>query len=76
MPDEVHVPPHLRPVFSEIYDDDAPEQDENTYEAESIEDERTVGGVREFLVKFKGYGHEDNEWIAEQDVVSCSNCGT
>lgn len=73
------MPAHLGPVFDRIYDEDAPgpsRRDPNTYEAESIEAEQNVGGVRHFLVKFKGYSHDENEWIAEQDVVSRNDCRT
>ena len=41
---------------------------EEEYEVEEILNARYFRRRLQYLVKWKGYGHEDNEWISANDV--------
>ncbi|OQV22224.1 hypothetical protein BV898_03726 [Hypsibius exemplaris] len=51
----------------EIEDEDEEEQ----YEVEDILDERTEAGLKQYLIKWKGYGPKHNTWEPEENVVGC-----
>jgi transposase InsO family protein len=44
------------------------EEGEEHYEVESVLDSRLIRGKLHFLVKWKGYGYEENRWIPENDL--------
>jgi hypothetical protein len=46
--------------------DGAPE-----YEVERILDQRTWRSHRQYLVKWRGMGHERNQWLFSDDMVNC-----
>ncbi|KAI0079104.1 hypothetical protein K474DRAFT_1659601 [Panus rudis PR-1116 ss-1] len=50
--------------------DDGGEEEEEEFEIEKILDHRRgmFEGRTGYLVKWKGYGHEDNSWVDENDV--------
>ena len=50
--------------------------DEEEYEVESICQKRITKGKVEYLVKWKGWSHEDNTWepIANLDCQVLSSC--
>jgi hypothetical protein len=41
---------------------------EERYEVEEIIDSRMRGRRLQYLVRWKGYGHEENSWISEGDL--------
>jgi Chromo (CHRromatin Organisation MOdifier) domain len=41
---------------------------EERYEIEEVMDSRLRRRKLEYLVRWKGYGHEENSWIAERDL--------
>ena len=43
---------------------------EEHYVVEWILDSRFMRGHLQFLVKWEGYGYEENSWVPEQDVVA------
>jgi hypothetical protein len=44
------------------------ERGDEHYEVETILDSRFLRNSLHFLVKWKGYGYEDNQWIAERNL--------
>jgi Chromo (CHRromatin Organisation MOdifier) domain len=40
----------------------------DNYIVEQILDSKFVRGRLQFLVKWEGYGYEENTWVPEQDV--------
>jgi transposase InsO family protein len=44
------------------------ERGDEHYEVEKILDSRLIRNKLHFLVKWKGYGYEDNQWLAEADL--------
>jgi len=40
---------------------------EEHYEIQQILDDRNVDGKSEFLVRWKGYGEEDDSWVKHED---------
>ncbi len=45
-------------------------EDEEHYEVEEILDSRLYCGKLQYLVKWKGFGYEENSWIGENDVFA------
>ncbi len=45
-------------------------EDEEHYEVEEILDSRLYRGKLQYLVKWKGFGYEENSWIGENDVFA------
>jgi len=44
--------------------------DEEHYEVEKILDSRLYRGKLQYLVKWKGFGYEENSWASENDVFA------
>ena len=42
--------------------------DEETYEIEEIQDDRTRNGIKEYLVKWKNFPESDNTWVKESNM--------
>lgn len=42
--------------------------DDEEYIIEKVVDERGTGNKKEYLVKFKDYGDEDNTWTSKEDI--------
>jgi len=45
-------------------------EDEEHYEVEKILDSRLYRGKLQYLVKWKGFGYEENSWANENDVFA------
>jgi len=45
-------------------------EDEEHYEVEEVLDSRLYRGKLQYLVKWKGFGYEENSWIGEDDVFA------
>ena len=56
----------------EVLEDGEAEEESAAYEVDKVVDHRLVGGTIEFLLRWKGYGPEDDAWTAESDM-SCHN---
>jgi Chromo (CHRromatin Organisation MOdifier) domain len=41
---------------------------EKRFEVEEVIDSRVYRGRLQYLVRWKGYGHEENSWLAEGDI--------
>ncbi|KAJ2783471.1 hypothetical protein H4R18_001680 [Coemansia javaensis] len=48
---------------------DTADEDGTEYEVEAIVDDRIERGKREFLLKWKGYGHDANTWEPEEHLA-------
>ena len=46
-------------------------QEEEEYEVEKIIDMKTQKGKRQFLIQWKGYGPEENQWVPESHLEHC-----
>ena len=44
---------------------------EEHYVVEQVLDSRLMRGQLQFLIKWEGYGYEENSWIPESDICSC-----
>jgi hypothetical protein len=44
------------------------DEGEEHYEVETILDSRLLRSKLHFLVKWKGYGYEDNKWVTEDEL--------
>ncbi len=49
-------------------DDGDVEGDAETYDVEEIRGMRIKNGQLQFLVRWKGYGAEDDQWLIESDL--------
>ncbi|KAI0048744.1 hypothetical protein FA95DRAFT_1571685 [Auriscalpium vulgare] len=55
----------------EAHDEGSGEEEEEEFEIEAILDAKLgafTPGQHGYLVKWKGFGHEDNSWVAEEDA--------
>ena len=59
--------PDSVPIQTKVPDDYLMHQ-ENHYVVKKLLDNKSVRGVRHFLVKWKDHGDEYNSWIEEQDL--------
>ncbi|KXN82238.1 Chromo domain-containing protein T09A5.8 [Leucoagaricus sp. SymC.cos] len=48
-------------------------QGEEQYEVEGIINHRYCREGLQYLVKWKGYGHQENEWIHEEELTQFAN---
>ena len=69
---EVLLRPHVGPKFpgQDIYNRPPPDliDDQEEFDVEEILDTRIRRKRREYLVKWKGYGSEDNTWEPEKNL--------
>ena len=52
-----------------------PEDKKEEFEVDEILDDTgsRKEGTKQYLVKWAGYGHEDNSWVSMHDMVHCSD---
>lgn len=47
-------------------------QDEDEYEVEEVRDEKLIEGETHFLVKWKGWPSEYNQWVSQEDMANAT----
>lgn len=47
--------------------------DENAYEVERLIDDKIVGKTQYYLVRWRGYGPDDDTWEREENLLCPSN---
>ncbi|XP_072385360.1 uncharacterized protein [Diabrotica undecimpunctata] len=51
-------------------EEDGEGDDETQYEVEKVLDDKMIAGVRHYLIRWKGYGQDDDTWEPE-DTLNC-----
>jgi uncharacterized protein (DUF427 family) len=47
-------------------------EDEDEYEVEDVRDEKLIEGETHFLVKWKGWPSEYNQWVRQEDMENAT----
>ncbi|CAH1282005.1 unnamed protein product [Diabrotica balteata] len=57
-------------AVSDEEEEDGEGEDETQYEVEKVIDDKMIAGVRHYLIRWKGYGQDDDTWEPE-DTLNC-----